>query len=55
MKVIMLKDKKTVEVNDGYGLRLIEQGMAILAPKKAEPPKQEAPKAREEKTGKAKK
>lgn len=31
MKVIMLDTKKTVEVNDGYATRLIEQGKAILA------------------------
>ncbi len=29
MKVIMLESKSTVEVNEGYGLRLIEQGKAI--------------------------
>ena len=31
MKVIMLDTKKTVEVDDCYGARLIEQGKAILA------------------------
>jgi hypothetical protein len=30
----MLKDGEVVEVNDSYGARLIEQGKAVLSPKK---------------------
>lgn len=44
MKVVMLKDGKTVEVNDGYGLRLVEQGKANPAPPKVEQPKAVKPK-----------
>ena len=32
MKVLELKAKKIIEVNDSYGARLIEHGMAILPP-----------------------
>lgn len=32
MKVIDLKTKQTLEVNDAYGYRLIEQGKAVSAP-----------------------
>lgn len=32
MKVLELKTKKLIEVNESYGARLIEQGTAILAP-----------------------
>lgn len=52
MKVVMLEDNKTVEVNDGYGLRLIEQGAAVPFVQKEFAPKQAAPKVQEEKTSK---
>lgn len=32
MKVLELKTNKTIEVNDSYGERLIQHGMAILPP-----------------------
>lgn len=32
MKVLELKTKTLIEVNDSYGERLIEHGMAILPP-----------------------
>lgn len=32
MKVLELKSKKLIDVNNSYGARLIEQGKAILAP-----------------------
>ena len=32
MKVLELKTKKQIEVNESYGARLIEHGMAILPP-----------------------
>lgn len=51
MNVLFLKSGKIVSVNDSYGLRLIEHGLAVIAPapaKKAAPaaqPKAEKPKA----------
>ncbi|MDO4647627.1 MAG: hypothetical protein Q4B26_03170 [Eubacteriales bacterium] len=36
MIVKLLDTKKTVEVNDSYGARLIEQGKAVLGKKKVE-------------------
>ena len=42
MKVMELKSRKIIEVNDSYGARLIEQGKATLAPitpKPAEKPR----------------
>lgn len=33
MKVLDLKTKQTLDVNDAYGYRLIEQGKAVPAPK----------------------
>ena len=41
MKVFELKTKKIIEVNPGYGARLIEQGMAILPPAAPASPKME--------------
>ena len=32
MKVLILADNVTVEVNDSYGARLIEQGKAVVIP-----------------------
>lgn len=32
MKVLELKSKKLIDVNNSYGARLIEQGKAILPP-----------------------
>ena len=49
MNVLFLKSGKIVSVNDSYGLRLIEHGLAVIAPapaKKAAPaaqPKAEKP------------
>ena len=40
MKVLELKTKSVVEVNDGYGERLIQHGMAVLPP---EMPRKEPP------------
>ena len=51
MNILFIKSGKTVSVNDSYGLRLIEHGLAVIAPapaKKAVPvaqPKTEKPKA----------
>ncbi len=39
MKVLILKDGKTAEVNDSYGARMIEQGKAVIPPK--DEPKEE--------------
>lgn len=36
MKVLELKTNKTLDVNDCYGARLIEQGKAVIAAKKGE-------------------
>ncbi len=44
MKVLMIRSKTLVEVNDAYGERLIEQGEAVLPGKEPEAPKAEAPK-----------
>lgn len=56
MKVIMLDTKKTVEVNDSYGARLVEQGKAILPESVAEktvvPEEQKEEKAKANKNGK---
>lgn len=38
MKVIALDTKQTIEVNDAYGHRLIEQGKAIPAPQEKRKP-----------------
>lgn len=32
MKVLELKTKKIIEVNDAYGERMIEHGLAVLPP-----------------------
>ncbi len=32
MKVLELKTNRVIEVNDGYGERLIQHGMAVLPP-----------------------
>lgn len=32
MKVLELKTKKLIEVNESYGARLIEHGLAVLPP-----------------------
>ena len=32
MKVLELKTKRVIDVNDGYGERLIQHGMAVLPP-----------------------
>ena len=54
MNVLFLKSGKTVSVNDSYGLRLIEHGLAVIAPapaKKAAPaaqPKAEKPRRRKQ-------
>lgn len=45
MNVKMVKTGKTVEVNDCYGTRLIEQGKAVLAPKKKAAEEKQAEKA----------
>lgn len=49
MKVLILKNSETAEVNDSYGARLIEQGRAVVIPpkvgKKPEEPTEEAPPA----------
>lgn len=36
MKLIILATGKTEEVNESFGLRLIEQGKAVLAPEAPE-------------------
>lgn len=41
MKVLEIKSRRIVDVNDSYGARLIEQGRAVLAPS---PTKKERPK-----------
>lgn len=33
MKVLELKTREVIKVNDSYGARLIEQGRAVLVPK----------------------
>lgn len=38
MKVIALNTKQTIEVDDAYGHRLIEQGKAIPAPQEKQKP-----------------
>lgn len=38
MKVIDLKTKKTLDVGDAYGHRLIEQGKAVASPTEKIPP-----------------
>ena len=41
MKVLDIKTKSTIDVNNSYGARLIEQGRAVLVPvKKAETKKE---------------
>lgn len=40
MKVLELKTKRVVDVDDGYGERLIQHGMAVLPP---EMPRKEPP------------
>lgn len=46
MNVKIIKTGEITKVNDGYGLRLIEQGKAVPAPKPAKKPeKKEAAKA----------
>ena len=41
MKVLELKTNRVIDVNDGYGERLIQHGMAVLPPeaKRNEQPK----------------
>lgn len=43
MKVLILKDGETAEVNDSYGARLIEQGRAVVIPSKAAKQRTEQP------------
>ena len=50
MKVYLLKEKKTAEFNDCYGLRLVEQGKAVPAVKEKEPEPKAEPSEAEEKT-----
>ena len=50
MKVLILKDGETVDVNDSYGARLIEQGKAVVIPAKAEKKAEKAEKAPEAET-----
>lgn len=47
MNIVLLRSGKTADVNDSYGLRLVEQGFAVPAPAKkpAPAPKTEKPKA----------
>ena len=40
MKIVEIKTGKTVECNDSFGSRLIEQGKAVLAKEPAEAPKE---------------
>lgn len=47
MKVLILKEGETAEVNDSYGARLIEQGMAVVIPEQAEEKDKEPEKAPE--------
>ena len=39
MKVLELKTKQIIEVNESYGARMIEHGMAILPPSAPPVPK----------------
>lgn len=39
MTIKMIKTGKTEKVNDSYGLRLISQGLAVLAKEPASPKK----------------
>ena len=50
MKVLILKDGETVDVNDSYGARLIEQGKAVVITAKAEKKAEKAEKAPEAET-----
>ena len=45
MKVLILKNSETAEVNDSYGARLIEQGKAVAIPAGAEGKPEPAAKA----------
>lgn len=47
MRVKMLKTKKAIEVNDSYGVRLIEQGKAVLDHQKKEAAEKEPEKDQE--------
>ena len=44
MKVKLMKDHSVIEVNGSYGLRLISQGKAVIAPPGAELVKKKADK-----------
>ena len=41
MRVTFIKTKEIKDVNDSYGMRLIEQGKAVPAPQASQPPKVE--------------
>lgn len=43
MKVLICKSGEPLEVNDSYGLRLIEQGKAVVIPEDAEEAEPETP------------
>lgn len=45
MKVLELKTRKLIEVNESYGARLIEHGMAVLPPVVPRAPAPKAEKA----------
>lgn len=49
MRVTILKTGETIGVEDCYGLRLIEQGQAVIAPEPAPEP-EAAPEKTEKKT-----
>ena len=52
MKVLELKTKKIISVNDSYGARLIEHGLAILPPISPTPVKDSTPASKAEKAAK---
>ena len=43
MKVLLVNTNKPLEVNDGYGMRLIEQGKAVPHPVVEVPPQKANP------------
>lgn len=45
MKVKIIKTGEIQTVKDNYGMRLIEQGKAVIVPKTAKPAKKDAAKA----------
>lgn len=52
MRVKIIKENKEVEVNDGYGARLIEQGKAVLVHEKKPKRTEQAVKDAAQKNGK---